>query len=297
MDSKKIVIKVQGGIGNQMFQFAYYTELESKGYDVSLDLFYYQVYQSHNGFEIDKIFENLKFKIVSDDFRSYLSDLDRNFLSRLRRKFSPKKSHYIERIYSYDFNHHKIEYLIRKSDIYLDGYWEDERYFKSVIHNVRKLYSFPSINEIQNINLYNDISNTLSISLHVRRGDKVKSKLHRVQDLNYYLEAINTVKGLVGSNLTFFVFSDDVDWVKDQFSFITEDFRYVNWNTGKKSFRDMQLMSVCQHNIIAASTFSWWAAYLNNNPNKVVIAPSKMFNDSSVHLENKGFIPSSWIKI
>jgi hypothetical protein len=104
MDSKKIVIKVQGGLGNQMFQFAYYTELESKGYDVSLDLFYYQVYQSHNGFEIDKIFENLKFKIVSDDFRSYLSDLDRNFLSRLRRKFSPKKSHYIERIYSYDFN-------------------------------------------------------------------------------------------------------------------------------------------------------------------------------------------------
>lgn len=298
MNNKIAVIKIQGGLGNQMLQFAFYVSLSYKGYDASIDLSYYSHYVSHNGYELDRIFGGLTYKLVTDDVRDDLSDIKRDFMSRLRRKFFPKKTHYIEKNYSYDFNHEKIVAVLSKSNLYLDGYWSDLRYFDSVQETIREIFTFPKFNDSKNINLFDKISNSLSVSIHIRRGDKVNSNFHRIHSLDYYLPAINILKNLLNyESIKFFVFSDDIDWTKENFKSIDADFKYVSWNKGENSFRDMQLMSLCKHNINAASSFSWWAAYLNKNPNKIVITPKNMLSDAYHHLEDTGLIPSDWIQI
>lgn len=293
-----IVIKIQGGLGNQMFQYAFFKSLENKGYDTLIDLSYYDYQPSHNGFEIYRIFGPLAYKLVTDDVRDELSHTRNIYYSRLRRKFFPKKTHYIEKKYSHEFNYKRIKPMISKTDLYLDGYWEDERYFASIKQIIFGLYSFPEFADGKNTAIYDKISNSLSVSIHIRRGDKINSNLHCILTLDYYLRAINLIKRLLNYQIIkFFVFSDDIDWTRENFKVIDEDFEYVSWNKGENSFRDMQLMSLCKHNINAASTFSWWAAYLNRNQDKIVISPKKMFTDAYNHLENNGFIPPEWIQI
>jgi len=140
------------------------------------------------------------------------------------------------------------------------------------------------------------IQNSNSVSLHIRRGDKTNSKLHINLDLSYYLEAIKIISDKV-PNLFLFIFSDDLKWVNENLVNLPFRLEIIDWNRGSESYLDMHLMSLCKHNIIASSTFSWWAAYLNSNPNKIVIAPRHFFTSKNIQKENVGFIPNSWIQI
>lgn len=293
-----VVVKIQGGLGNQMFQFAFYKFLESKGYNALVDLSFYDYHLSHYGFEIVRVFESTVYKLSTADMVNDLAEIKNDIISRFRRKFFPKKTHYIENIHSYNHNYRIIESLLNESNVYLDGYWEDQRYFSSISKTIRELYTFPDFVNPQNIALNDKIANSLSVSIHIRRGDKVHSKIHRIHLLDYYVEAINLIqKRLNYETVKFFVFSDDIDWTRENFNHLREDFEYVVWNKGKNSFRDMQLISLCKHNINASSTFSWWASYLNKNPDKIVITPKKVFKDAYHYLENTGLIPSDWIQI
>lgn len=136
-----------------------------------------------------------------------------------------------------------------------------------------------------------------AVSLHIRRGDYISNAttntIHGTCNLDYYKRAVEYIKKNSVSPI-FFIFSDDIDWVKDNLH-LNEKHYYIDWNNADTNYEDMRLMSLCKHNVIANSSFSWWGAWLNNNPKKIVIAPQKWFNDSK--LNTFDVIPEKRIKI
>lgn len=176
-----------------------------------------------------------------------------------------------------------------QENLMLIGFFQSEKYFK---HNNTQIYELfsPPIDAIQFIQskyrftLCNEIC-----SIHVRRGDYVPlANNHPPCDMNYYEQAIK----LIPSHVKFLIFSDDIEWCKTQF--LGDRFEFVENNS---DHIDLYLMSLCNHNIIANSTFSWWGAWLNRNPNKIVIAPTIWFGPGLRHHNIKDLIPETWIKI
>lgn len=176
---------------------------------------------------------------------------------------------------------------------YYDGYWQSEKYFDNCIANIRDAFKFPKLDSI-NQNLIEKLNGKISVSIHIRRGDYLKDPLFRgLTDIDYYNRAIQYILNVVNVDC-FVIFSNDIEWCKQNIAQLTNlECVFVNWNKGVNSFRDMQLMSLCKHNIIANSSFSWWGAWLNNNPEKIVITPLKWINREY----KTDIIPSSWIKI
>jgi hypothetical protein len=131
----------------------------------------------------------------------------------------------------------------------------------------------------------------------VRRGDYVTNSesfnFHGTCDIQYYKEAICKTNALIESPM-YYIFSDDTDWVLHNFNFIS-NFQIINHNTGDNSFEDLRLMMACKHNIIANSTFSWWAAWLNNYSSKIIVAPKKWFNNDIAN--SKLILPPNWFRI
>jgi hypothetical protein len=294
---KLVIVKIHGGLGNQMFQYAFYSKLIALGYNAKLDISYYERFRSFNGFELPKVFNKLDFKFSTEDELARLSNLKQNFFIRLKRKFIPKKTHYIERIYSFDYNYHLIISLLLDSNLYLDGYWQDHRYFNDLRDKIVRGYSFSKLNNC-NLELLKNVDGSACVGMHIRRGDKIDIEGNIILGLDYYKEAIHKIKERIGEQkIKLLVFSDDIEWARENLSNLKENISYVDHNKGEDSFRDMQLMSMCHHNIIGASTFSWWSAYLNQNKNKIVIASSRMFSEDYAHLENDYFTPPDWIKI
>lgn len=186
------------------------------------------------------------------------------------------------------------------SNCYITGHWLSEKYFKNFESRIRQDYTFKLNLEGENKLFADDISNTNSISLHVRRGDYVSDKktlaTHGICSPDYYHCAINNIADDI-SNPKFFIFSDDISWVKENIK-INYKCKYVDINHGDQAYNDMRLMSLCKHNIIANSTFSWWGGWLNNNPRKIVVAPKKWYSNHSSILDYSRFmgdlIPSGW---
>ncbi len=179
-------------------------------------------------------------------------------------------------------------------DLYLDGFFQDQRYFKDIEGTIRKEFilkeqmSEPARKVAEKI-----AASENSASIHIRRGDYVtdaKANAHHgTCGPEYYAEAFKVLRNKVGP-CTFFVFSDDIDWVKENMNL--ENATYVS-SPEIRDYEELILMSLCSHNVIANSSFSWWGAWLNANPEKIVIAPHRWTAKSS----NNDIIPSSWIKI
>ena len=137
----------------------------------------------------------------------------------------------------------------------------------------------------------NELQRGVFVSVHIRRGDYLNNVgRFGLCELSYYREAIKYIKSIV-DNPKFVFFSDDMAWAKDNID--NDEAVFVSWNQGKDSWQDMYLMSHCQHNIVANSSFSWWGAWLNGNPHKVVVAPKKWF----MYSPNYDIIPDNWITI
>ena len=298
------IIKMKGGLGNQMFQYAFF--LANKNYcnNVKLDFSSYNDYYVHNGIELFEIF-NIQNK---DEFElqknTKLKDEYKFFKFRKRigfilgnRNLIIKDSHYIEKNYS-----EYSEGLLKNSNLYLDGYWQNEKYFNASRKLILKKYKWQTISE-KNEKLAVDLKRSNSVSVHIRRYDKIKSikdlfsfvKLiltYRIAPKSYYHKAISYINKFVDKPI-FYIFTDDVKWVKRNIH-IDDSYILVNWNRGLESNQDMFLMTQCKHNIISMSTFSWWGAWLNNNKNKIVIAPKKW----AVRFEkDNGTIPNSWTRL
>jgi hypothetical protein len=258
-----IISKIQGGLGNQMFQYAYGKHLSNKyNTNFKLDIRFYD-YQG-----------TPKREFILNKFTNINVDTDMNF----------SLSGQIYKIDD-DFNYREIPNPL-SDNYYLDGYWQSEKYFKESESIIRE--EFKPSEEIINKLLKTPFIDSNTISLHVRRTDYVTSNgYHPVQSIEYYKNAVDQI----GEYDYIFIFSDDIKWCKENLHF-----KNVIFIEGFTDIEDLYLMSLCKNNIIANSTFSWWGAWLNNNPNKKVISPIKWFGDKT-NLNNSDIIPNNWVKI
>ncbi len=182
-------------------------------------------------------------------------------------------------------------------DSYLNGYWQSERYFPNVHEILRQEFQFKYSQDLKSRHLSALMSSTDSVAVHIRRGDYVENPTHLnhhgLCSLDYYERSTQSIINKV-SDPHFFVFSDEPQWAKENLK-LEFPVTIVDHNNDDYSYEDMRLMSQCKHQIIANSSFSWWAAWLNNHPQKIVIAPLKWFNNSPA--DTRDLIPTSWFRI
>ncbi|MBO4718238.1 MAG: alpha-1,2-fucosyltransferase [Prevotella sp.] len=288
------IVKVIGGLGNQMFQFALYEALRKQFPQerILLDLHCFNGYHKHWGFEIPKTFdvtyEEADWKEVAKLAYPYP-----NFISwRIGSRILPCRKTMLMEDADYAF---EPTALTREGDTYYDGYWQHEDYFIAIREDILKTFTFPAFENQRNQEIANLITEKNSCAIHIRRGDYVKDKLFRdICNLDYYQKAIQCMRETTNPDI-FCIFSDDASWCREHLGALLGlvETIFVDWNTGGKSFQDMHLMSLCRHQIIANSSFSWWGAWLNTNKNKTVISPQKWWNIKDAHSP----ISNNWLRI
>ena len=185
------------------------------------------------------------------------------------------------------------EVLNGPDNAYLIGYWQCERYFEDIRALILAEFIPVQSPDEANIETGRKIARQMSISLHVRRGDYVNNKFHSFLGLDYYRVAVTEMSRKI-ERPHFFVFSDDPEWCRQNLD-IGFPRTFVAHNPGPRAYWDIMLMSQCQHNIIANSSFSWWGAWLNRNPHKIVIAPKRWFGDPAVDTSDR--VPNDWSRL
>jgi len=291
---KMIIIKLQGGLGNQLFQYALGRTLALRN---SVPLFFDISEYSNSSkkntqreyslryFNIPQIFAT-KEQIEKLKRHSYTHNFVRSFFQR----YFKKKTHIFEKGLRYDPTVLKL-----KPPFYIEGYWQSEKYFDSERKQIQEDVSLKDGISLENPVL-SSVMQTSSVSVHIRRGDYISNQVaenfHGVLSVSYYQDAIRYITKHVEFPV-FFIFSDDIDWVKKNIQFPSSTI-FVS-NKALFDYQELVLMSCCKHNIIANSSFSWWGAWLNKNANKTVIAPKKWFKNTKINAED--IIPKSWIKI
>lgn len=279
-----IIVNLTGGLGNQMFQYAFVKELQSQRIKS-----YVNFYQLGKNRDIERAF-NIKPTKGEKNITFFFS---KNIIFRLLRKLFI--THIIEpqRLYST----YEPKYLNNKHifPLHYVGTWQSEKYFGGIKNSIDRIFKFS--NKLNNnTRQWQDkiLSSPNSVAIHIRRGDYLKPEyitlFGGICTLNYYYKAINYIKDNV-SNPSFFIFTNDASWVEANLN-IEHSF-LVEGNDGEDSWQDMYLMSLCKHAIIANSTFSWWGAYLNKNKEKIVVAPCKWYNT----IEAPDIVPSNWIRL
>lgn len=288
-EKQLIIIKIIGGLGNQMFQYAFYRSLKEDYKDIKADTTFYQKYISHNGYELERIFTKIVVEYANSEEIEKISDNKPSFVNRVRRRLiGLHKTHYREIYRGYNRG---IE--VNADGKYFEGYWQSEKYFISIKNIIQNDFTFSPLADEKNIALSELINEVNSISIHVRRGDYLENSLYsNICNKEYYEKSIRYIQNSFDQR-SFFVFSDDIEWCKINLD-IQDDVQYIDWNKGSESYIDMQLMSMCKHNIIANSSFSWWGAWLNSNPDKIVMAPKRFLNSKNDLVD---IIPDGWIKI
>jgi len=256
-----IITYLIGGMGNQMFQYAIAKNLAVKNNT--------EIYVDNRGFG-------------TYNLHNYSLNLF-NITGKCEIPNAQKIQHVNEKDFQFD-----PTILNLKGNIRLKGYWQSEKYFKDIKDIIKKDFSLKQKPELQE----HKINKTNSVSLHVRRKDYLTDKrtnaVHGVLPITYYNNAVDYIKSKVDSP-HFFVFSDDIEWCKQNFKYPNMDF--IEGNTHEIDF---ELLKKCKHNIIANSTFAWWGAWLNYNDN-IVIAPKQWFQ--SHYNKWDDLIPENWIQL
>jgi len=289
-----ILVELNGGIGNQMFQYAaakslalhHKTTLKlaiSPGTNKSMP-------QELKPRQFDLHYFDLPDAIATPaDIQSFVS---RSTFGKLTEKIKPnhKRTIYREPFFHYDKNFYDTE-----PDVYLKGLWQSEKYFLPFKDQIGDLFEFGA----HTIGAFQDITDQLknknSVSIHIRRGDylaKVSLEVLGLLPLEHYQNGIELINSKIDAP-SFYFFSDDIQWAKKNFQIPNATF--VSGNISKDHIEDLYLMSQCRHNIIANSSFSWWGAWLNDNPDKIVVAPKKWFNRGPK--DTQDLLPEKWIKI
>lgn len=300
--NKKKIVKLNGGLGNQMFQYAFAHVLAEKfGVEILFDFsFFEEIKNSTNStpreFELGAFnihcneaeIEDLK-QIIYTEHQSKIQKILWN-LFRIE-NYRPYGNSFLQtKSYAFDKN------LIMYPDyFYYNGYFQNEKYFQAFRDDILKSFSLVSPLDEKNQSVLDVITSINSVSLHVRRGDYVSlecaNKFHGTCSMDYYKKAIEYISKKV-RNPHFFLFSDDIPWVVANFK-IDYPYTVIDFNQGK-GYLDLELIKHCRHNIIANSSFSWWGAWLNENPEKIVIAPKKW---TAQKVKKCDVIPTNWIKL
>lgn len=297
------IVLLSGGLGNQLSQYAFAIAKRRKSPRVKVNSYLTRRQGEHNGYELQRVFgipdeSDIWSDLICRYFRKIV------FLS-INRFWGPfckcmlaltkciMRCGNMRLVLEEGFDASLLEHK-QGLNIYWGG-WHSEKYYSLVEDEIRSAYKFDTgkLNG-KSLALKKRLDNLNGVSLHIRRGDKMSEENMKIYgDIcteEYYRKAVDYIKARV-DNPTFVVFSDDSEWTRDNVRL--ENCIYVDWNKGEDSWQDLCLMSFCKHNIGANSTFSWWGAWLNGNPDKIVVVPSVFFQGVCT----PDIWPEKWIKI
>lgn len=291
-----IISKIISGLGNQLFQYAIGKQLALKNdVELKLDISFFenQNLRSYKLYPFNIDAEVIKPNELADFLIPYTKTTVPYKIYRKFEQLLPRSKRIIfqeQHDWLFDNNLSKVS-----SDTYIIGYWQNHKYFENLNSEIFEELTIKPIylEDIKNyINLIQSDRN--SVSVHIRRGDYITDKeaynLMGVMPISYYKQAIDFIR-TKKKDATFYFFSDDLDWVKRNFK--DSKFQFID---GKTDYADLHLMHNCKHNIIANSSFSWWGAFLNRNPEKIVIAPKQWVKPDDIN-KNIEIVFPSWIKI
>jgi hypothetical protein len=287
-----IIAKLRGGLGNQMFQYATARRLAEKHSTIlKLDITGFETYKLRRySLHCFQIWEYLATQAEIETICGKSpSRLSQKISSKLGFK-NPKNSNLIlEKQFNFE-----PEILVLPNNVLLEGYWQSEKYFVDISDILRREFVVKYQQDSQSQKFANLIQSTESVSLHVRRTDYVQdtltNKIHGTCDRDYYDRCVRYIGDRI-SNPHFFIFSDEPQWAKDNLK-IGFPMTIVDCNDASRNYEDLRLMSMCKHNIIANSSFSWWSGWLNANPSKSILAPKKWWQDETRN--SNDVIPESW---
>jgi hypothetical protein len=286
-----VVVRIVGGLGNQMFQYACGKAVALRsGAKLYLDVSAFSRYKQHiyglGGFPVSVPFA---------PFRLQTGGVTFSFIRRagidVRHMLLVQGFHYLTE--NLDLSFHE-NLLNKHQSVYLDGYWQSERYFREFTNDIRNDF-FPYDARCSFRARFAD--DLPSVSLHVRRGDYLSNaqanSVHGVLDVDYYRAAVSIMAERIGPKFRVIVFSDDIDWAKDNLS-LAQPMDFVSGST-ELPHEDLRRMASCDHHIIANSSFSWWGGWLNPSQDKQVIAPKRWFITSQYVYDQ--ICPAEWIRI
>ncbi len=284
-----VQVQLSGGLGNQLFQYAAALAFAKKNNcDLYLDTSFYDNSKNRK-FELSSF--NISSKYSKNNIWTKFYNAFHNHI--FNKKNVPFKNLpiYKEFGFSYDKN-----LLNQKIPLILEGYWQSEKYFASVAAIIRKEFQWKNADKFYNLPLLNEINSCNSVSIHLRKGDYLSNSLvnaiHGIVPNEYYMLAIDLIKSKTKID-KIYIFSDDL---KAADEFIREYGIGINASAlNDNTMLDFYLLQKCKHNIIANSSFSWWSAWLNSNPNKIVVAPKRWFVDQSINTSD--IIPENWITL
>lgn len=293
-----IIVKLLGGPGNQMFQYALGRHLAIlNNTELKLDI---------TGFENQRFVEKREYFLnrlkIKESFATEqdikkLSFSNVFMLGYLSRRF-PVLGNLLKPGYiSEKHFHYNPETLSSRGDLYLEGFWQSEKYFRSITEKIKSEFVPKIPLGRKSLSCLTLIKKSTSVAISTRRGEFAKSlrlkNYHGVLEGEYYFKAAEIVAKKV-NNPRFFVFSDDLDWAKQhiRLKFPTV---YVSQAGTKRFYEDIFLMAACKHNIIANSAFSWWGAWLNPNPDKIVVAPKQWLANPRINTAD--VIPREWLRL
>lgn len=300
-----IIIEVMGGLGNQMQQYALYQKMKTLGKEAKLDVSWFldkerqETVLAARSLELEW-FDQLPMECCTEEEKRALLG-NGGFFGKVKKKLLPGTNRHFQETGMY---HPEIFEL---NDAYLSGFWACEKYYADILPKLRELIVFPGQGDgaevfadsaavaLRNQSLMERMRQEVSVSLHIRRGDYLDPEnaamFGGICTDAYYEAAVNFIRERFPA-AHFYVFSDDPAYAKERYR--EPEFTVVDWNTGKNSLFDMQLMSCCKHNICANSTFSFWGARLNPSPDKIMIRPSKHKNGQDAGMERMQELWSGW---
>lgn len=271
-------VRILGGLGNQMFQYAFGLSLKNENKDVLFDVSDFQYRQMHNGFELVRVFS-----ISRDEFISFNGDKINSKIKKiLIKKTGGQYKNYFIQPDAYKF----YSNVYTLDNFYFDGYWQNLDYIKNTNTNLENIFKFRNLENSYNAkinDILSEIQVTESVAIHIRGGDYIKklktSFVHAVVGIDYYEKAIVEILKRV-TNPVFFIFTNDTEYAKRVINNINRklhlnktNVKFVPENKLENNWIDMYLMSKCKHMIITNSSFSWWAGYLNSNHGLVLMPP------------------------
>ena len=276
------VVKIFGGLGNQMFQYAFGKLISADAYDIS----WFEESKNENvtprQYELD-VFNCTPTILTKQQHKKIIQN------NKILKIFGIKTG--LHKIKEQPANVYNQNYLKQNNGFFV-GYWQCADYYDSIRKQLLQEFTLKTEPNNKNKKIFDLINSTNSVSLHVRRGDYVKlQETHGLCNLDYYNQAIDFIDKKV-KNPHFFIFSDDIKWVKKNLK-TEHPCTFIDFNHDKDSVWDIFLMKHCKHNIIANSSFSWWGAWLNENQNKIVIAPKKWWADGT----QIDIVPNKWKRI
>jgi hypothetical protein len=291
-----VIVKLIGGLGNQMFQYAAGRRLaHALGVELKLDISWFATQDLRTySLGVFNIQENIASPEEVATLKVHNQGIAERVIRRVLHKPPKQASTYIREKKKFHFD---PDILNLPDGVYLHGSWQSEKYFADIQTVICREFTVKTPQTGKVKELAGRVASCESVSLHIRRGDYVSNahanQIHGICDLDYYLRSVEHFTQIL-NNPHFFIFSDEPKKARNNLKLVYPA-TVVDRNGADKSYEDLRLMSQCKHHIIANSTFSWWAAWLSKNQNKIVLAPKRWFKSDDY--DPKDLIPNKWIKI